>query len=80
MALREVNDSRLRVYEQLEVSIQELEITNQRLLDRIGTGQKTNPQVRRVVTCQNVHVPNPERDSGGVVAVAYLICISWLLV
>ncbi|KAF4521834.1 hypothetical protein B566_EDAN003708 [Ephemera danica] len=30
-ALREVNDSRLRIYEQLEVSIQELERNNQRL-------------------------------------------------
>jgi len=30
-ALREVNDSRLRIYEQLEVSIQELERANQRL-------------------------------------------------
>uniref|UniRef100_A0A1B6G4E1 Uncharacterized protein n=1 Tax=Cuerna arida TaxID=1464854 RepID=A0A1B6G4E1_9HEMI len=30
-ALREVNDSRLRIYEQLEVSIQELEHTNQKL-------------------------------------------------
>ncbi|KAK7869309.1 hypothetical protein R5R35_012873 [Gryllus longicercus] len=30
-ALREVNDSRLRIYEQLEVSIQDLERTNQRL-------------------------------------------------
>lgn len=30
-ALREVNDSRLRIYEQLEVSIQELEQTNQKL-------------------------------------------------
>ncbi|KAK4315156.1 hypothetical protein Pmani_013605 [Petrolisthes manimaculis] len=30
-ALREVNDSRLRIYEQLEVSIQELEKNNQRL-------------------------------------------------
>nr|XP_023017817.1 cerebellar degeneration-related protein 2 isoform X2 [Leptinotarsa decemlineata] len=31
-ALREVNDSRLRIYEQLEVSIQDLEHTNHRLL------------------------------------------------
>lgn len=30
-ALREVNDSRLRIYEQLEISIQELEKNNQRL-------------------------------------------------
>ena len=30
-ALREVNDSRLRIYEQLEVSIQDLEKSNQRL-------------------------------------------------
>ncbi|XP_047117470.1 cerebellar degeneration-related protein 2 isoform X1 [Schistocerca piceifrons] len=30
-ALREVNDSRLRIYEQLEVSIQDLERTNQKL-------------------------------------------------
>lgn len=30
-ALREVNNSRLRIYEQLEVSIQELERNNQRL-------------------------------------------------
>ncbi|XP_063222094.1 cerebellar degeneration-related protein 2 isoform X2 [Bacillus rossius redtenbacheri] len=31
-ALREVNDSRLRIYEQLEVSIQDLERANQRLV------------------------------------------------
>lgn len=31
MALREVNDSRLRIYEQLEVSIQDLERANHRL-------------------------------------------------
>ncbi|KAJ8880781.1 hypothetical protein PR048_017252 [Dryococelus australis] len=31
-ALREVNDSRLRIYEQLEVSIQDLERGNQRLV------------------------------------------------
>ena len=30
-ALREVNDSRLKIYEQLEVSIQDLERANQRL-------------------------------------------------
>lgn len=31
VALREVNDSRLRIYEQLDVSIQDLERTNHRL-------------------------------------------------
>lgn len=31
VALREVNDSRLRIYEQLEVSIQDLERANHRL-------------------------------------------------
>lgn len=31
-ALREVNDSRLRIYEQLEISIQDLERNNQRLV------------------------------------------------
>lgn len=31
-ALREVNDSRLKVYEQLEVGIQDLERANHRLL------------------------------------------------
>lgn len=31
VALKEVNDSRLRIYEQLEVSIQDLERTNHRL-------------------------------------------------
>jgi hypothetical protein len=30
-ALREVNDSRLKIYEQLEVSIQDLERANQKL-------------------------------------------------
>ncbi len=32
-ALREVNDSRLKIYEQLEISISELEITNQKLVE-----------------------------------------------
>ena len=40
VALREVNDSRLRVYEQLEVSIQELEVTNQRLQDEAAGDKK----------------------------------------
>lgn len=31
-ALREVNDSRLKIYEQLEVSIQDLERANHRLV------------------------------------------------
>ncbi|XP_067013317.1 synaptonemal complex protein 1 isoform X2 [Anabrus simplex] len=39
-ALREVNDSRLRIYEQLEVSIQELERTNQRLALDNGADKK----------------------------------------
>ncbi|XP_050731882.1 uncharacterized protein LOC127006273 isoform X2 [Eriocheir sinensis] len=38
-ALREVNDSRLRIYEQLEVSIQDLEKNNQRLAAE-GTADK----------------------------------------
>lgn len=40
-ALREVNDSRLRIYEQLEVSIQDLERNNQRLLFEHSTDKKT---------------------------------------
>ncbi|KAI5718912.1 hypothetical protein M8J76_002236 [Diaphorina citri] len=40
-ALREVNDSRLRIYEQLEVSIQELERNNQRLLFDHTNDKKT---------------------------------------
>lgn len=32
-SLREVNDSRVKIYEQLEVSISELEATNKKLID-----------------------------------------------
>ena len=32
-ALREVNDSRVKIYEQLEVSISELECTNKKLIE-----------------------------------------------
>ncbi|XP_059481355.1 cerebellar degeneration-related protein 2-like isoform X1 [Neocloeon triangulifer] len=39
-ALREVNNSRLRIYEQLEVSIQELEKNNQRLSFESSTDKK----------------------------------------
>nr|CAD7423909.1 unnamed protein product [Timema monikensis] len=39
-ALREVNDSRLRIYEQLEVSIQDLERANQRLALENSTDKK----------------------------------------
>lgn len=38
-ALREVNDSRLKIYEQLEVSIQDLERANHRLVVE-NTGDK----------------------------------------
>lgn len=40
VALKEVNDSRLRIYEQLEVSIQDLERTNHRLQFENGTEKK----------------------------------------
>ncbi|XP_073984784.1 cerebellar degeneration-related protein 2-like isoform X8 [Rhodnius prolixus] len=39
-ALREVNDSRLRIYEQLEVSIQELETSNHRLATQNASDKK----------------------------------------
>ncbi|KAB7506131.1 Cerebellar degeneration-related protein 2-like, partial [Armadillidium nasatum] len=39
-ALREVNDSRLRIYEQLEISIQELENNNQRLTSESNSDKK----------------------------------------
>ncbi|XP_050430634.1 cerebellar degeneration-related protein 2 isoform X2 [Adelges cooleyi] len=39
-ALREVNDSRLRIYEQLEISIQDLERNNQRLVQENLTDKK----------------------------------------
>ena len=35
LVLREVNDSRLKVYEQLEVSITELEIFNKKLREEV---------------------------------------------
>lgn len=40
VALREVNDSRLRIYEQLEVSIQDLERANHRLAVDHATEKK----------------------------------------
>ncbi|ENN75464.1 hypothetical protein YQE_08014, partial [Dendroctonus ponderosae] len=40
VALKEVNDSRLRIYEQLEVSIQDLERTNHRLQFENGSERK----------------------------------------
>lgn len=39
-ALREVNDSRLRIYEQLEISIQDLERNNQRLVQDNANDKK----------------------------------------
>lgn len=39
-ALREVNDSRMRIYEQLEVSIQDLEHTNHRLTTQTHADKK----------------------------------------
>ncbi|XP_037074451.1 actin cytoskeleton-regulatory complex protein PAN1-like [Pollicipes pollicipes] len=50
-ALREVNDSRLRVYEQLEVSIQELEVTNQRLQDELSQDKKRIRSLCQSVEC-----------------------------
>lgn len=40
-ALREVNDSRLRIYENLEVNINDLEKTNLRLLNETSNQKKT---------------------------------------
>ncbi|KAF0304751.1 Cerebellar degeneration-related protein 2 [Amphibalanus amphitrite] len=51
VALREVNDSRLRVYEQLEVSIQELEVTNQRLQDDSARDKKRIRSLTQSVEC-----------------------------
>lgn len=45
VALREVNDSRLRIYEQLEVSIQDLERANHRLLIDCGNEKKNSKSV-----------------------------------
>jgi len=39
-ALREVNDSRLRIYEQLEISIQDLERNNQKLVLETANDKK----------------------------------------
>lgn len=40
-ALREVNDSRLRIYENLEVNINDLEKTNLRLQNETSNQKKT---------------------------------------
>lgn len=40
LALREVNDSRMKIYEQLEVSIQELENKNHRLSAQTNADKK----------------------------------------
>lgn len=47
VALREVNDSRLRIYEQLEVSIQDLERANHRLAVENATDKK---QIKALTT------------------------------
>lgn len=40
VALREVNDSRLKIYEQLEISVQDLERANHRLALEHTTDKK----------------------------------------
>lgn len=51
VALKEVNDSRLRIYEQLEVSVSELEKTNQKLL-----GESSSDKKRIKSLCNNIEV------------------------
>lgn len=50
-ALREVNDSRLRVYEQLEVSIQDLERANHRLALENSSDKK---QIKRYIRNEKI--------------------------
>uniref|UniRef100_A0A8D8YHE7 Cerebellar degeneration-related protein 2-like n=1 Tax=Cacopsylla melanoneura TaxID=428564 RepID=A0A8D8YHE7_9HEMI len=53
-ALREVNDSRLRIYEQLEVSIQDLERNNQRLLfDHTNDKKTIKTQLATIESLEN---------------------------
>lgn len=49
VALREVNESRMKIYEQLEVSIQDLERTNHRLLLENSSGKKQIKQLKSMV-------------------------------
>lgn len=56
-ALKEVNESRLRIYEQLEVSVTELEKTNQKLLSESSGDKK---RIRRL--CDSVGVLETKCD------------------
>ncbi|KAL1140128.1 hypothetical protein AAG570_000060 [Ranatra chinensis] len=73
-ALREVNDSRLRIYEQLEVSIQDLEHTNHRLATQSTADKKhiasLESQIEKLETkCEELQRRIEEkekwRDEGG---------------
>lgn len=61
VALKEVNDSRLRIYEQLEVSIQDLERTNHRLQCENSSERKHVKSLN--VTIEQLEAKNEELQS-----------------